>query len=44
MTSLPRIGVDRLYVKETRSRKQIIFEENESLNNFSPLDCQFVNQ
>ena len=36
MTSLPRTGVHRLYVKETRAQKQIIFEENGSLNNFPP--------
>ena len=36
MTSLPRIVVHRLYVKETRARKQITIEENGSLNNFPP--------
>ena len=36
MTSLPCIGVHRLYAKETRTRKQISFEENGSLNNFPP--------
>ena len=44
MTSLPRMGVHRLYAKETRARKQITFEENGSLNNFPPLGCQCNNQ
>ena len=43
LTSLPRIGVYRLYVKETRARKQIKIEENGALNNFPPSDRQFVN-
>ena len=38
------VGVHRLYVKETRARKQITFEENGSLNNFPPSDCLFINQ
>ena len=44
MTSLQRTGVHRLYMKETRARKQIIFEEKESLSNFPPQGCQFNNQ
>ena len=36
MTSLTHIGMHQLYAKETRARKQIIFEENGSLNNFPP--------
>ena len=34
MTSLPRIGMHRLYAKEPRARKHITFEGNGSLNNF----------
>ena len=44
ISSLPLIVVHRLYVKETRARKQITFDENGLLNNFPPSDCQFVNQ
>ena len=36
MTSLPRLRVHRIYVKETRAQKQITIEENRSLNNFPP--------
>ena len=35
MTSLPCTGVHRPYVKEARARKQVIFKENGSRNNFA---------
>ena len=34
MTSLPRTGMHRLYLTTTKAQKQVIVEENGSLNNF----------
>ena len=44
MTALPRTGVHLLYVKETRARKRMPFEGNESLSKFPPKSCQFYNK
>ena len=36
LTSLPRTGVHWLYVKETKARKRMTYEDNESLSKFPP--------